>query len=235
MTASVLVLIPAFNEADNVLHVVAEVRAGLPDCDVLVVDDASTDHTGRVLESSGAAYLRLPVRLGVGGAVRAGLCYGLTRGYRAAVRLDADGQHPVEAVEPMLAALEQGDAVRGSRYLSPSSYVTPPTRRLGQRFLSALLSLLTDTPASDPTSGLWAFSPRAIEFLAEHHPSGYAEPELALLLERHALRVTEVAVKMRRRRSGESTLTFAWSLVAAARALLAFVVVPLRPLARPPP
>lgn len=232
MTSRPLVLIPAYNEADNLAHVVAEVRAEAPGCDVLVVDDGSTDDTARVLEASGAAYLRLPLRLGVGGAVRAGLCYGLARGYRAVVRLDADGQHPAEAVAPMLAALSRGDAVRGSRYLSPTAYVTPAGRRLGQRLLSALLTLLSGAPASDPTSGLWAFGPRALEFLAEHHPGGYGEPELALLLQRHALPVVEVSVEMRSRRGGASTLTPGWSLVAAARALLAFVVVPLRPLAR---
>jgi glycosyltransferase involved in cell wall biosynthesis len=235
MTAPVLVLIPAYNEAANLAPVVAEVRAAAPGCDVLVVDDGSTDDTARVLEQCGASYLRLPLRLGVGGAVRAGLCYGLERGYRAAVRLDADGQHPAEAVAPMLAALEHADAVRGSRYLAPTAYVTPAGRRLGQRLLCALLRVLTGEPASDPTSGLWAFGPKALAFLAEHHPGGYGEPELALLLQRHALSVSEVAVEMRARRSGVSTLTPGWSLVAAARALLAFLVVPLRPRSRPSP
>jgi hypothetical protein len=101
-------------------------------------------------------------------------------------------------------------------------------RRAGQQILAPLLSLVTRRQITDPTSGFWAFGPRAISFLSEHHPTGYPEPELLLLLSRNRMRVVEVPIDMRERAGGRSSLTFLRSTVALARVVLAVVVVPLR-------
>ena len=225
-----LALLPARNEAGNLARVVAELRLELPEADVLVVDDASTDETSELLPTLGVYWLRLGLCLGVGGAVRAGLRYAKRHGYEAVVRVDADGQHPAGAAKLLLEALRSSgaDAVSGSRYQQASDYQTPAARRLAQRVLAAGLTRLLGRPVTDPTSGLWAFGRRALRLLAEAHPTGYGEPELALLLSTNGLAVQEVAVQMRPRHSGESTLTLPRAVLALSRAALAMVVVPLR-------
>jgi hypothetical protein len=227
---SVLVLIPAYNEADSLPFVLAEMREHRDRFDVLVVDDGSIDETPHVLARHGVRRLRLPQHLGLGSAMRAGLRYAAWLGYRVVVRLDGDGQHDPAHLAVLLAPIGRGecDAVRGSRYLGGSGYNASGWRRAGQRALSLVLSRLTGRPVSDPTSGFWAFGPRAVELLADHHPTDYPEPELALFLHRNGLETSEVAVSMRPRRSGRSSFTPAQVLAACGRVLLAVIVVPWR-------
>ena len=226
----VLALLPAHNEQPSLSRLVGDLRRCQPGLDLLVVDDASEDGTSELLPTLPVRWLRLSVQLGIGGAVRAGLRYALWAGYDAVVRLDADGQHPAELAQKMIEALSahEVDAVRGSRYKEATPYRTPLMRRAAQRLLALGLSLLTGRKVTDPTSGLWAFGPRALRLLAEHHPTGYPEPELILLLARSGLRVCEVSVQMRERASGQSTLTLPRAGAALARAVLAMMVVPLR-------
>jgi glycosyltransferase involved in cell wall biosynthesis len=226
----VMVVVPVHNEADSISFVVSELRATCPDAGVLVVDDGSTDTTPQVLARLGVRRLRLHQHLGLGSAMRAGIRYAAWLGYRTVVRVDGDGQHDPAQLELLLDPIRQGrcDVVRGSRYLGPGSYRATGWRRLAQRALGAVLGRLTRRPVTDPTSGLWAFGPRAIDLLAEHHPTDYPEPELSLLLHRNGLATAEVAVEMRARRSGSSSFTFGRGLLAVGRVLLAVIVVPWR-------
>ncbi len=120
-TVRFLALVPAHNEAASVPGVVADVRRRCPGCDVLVVDDASSDGTDEVVARLGVRWLRLPLYVGVGAAVRAGLRYAALSGYDTVVRIDGDGQHPADQVERVLKPIRDGhaDAVLGSRYHSP--------------------------------------------------------------------------------------------------------------------
>ena len=220
-----LTLIPAHNEAANLPAVVAEIRERRPDLDILVVDDGSTDDTSQVLDRLGVRWLGWPQRRGVGCAVRAGLRYGARLGFDVIVRLDADGQHDAGAISRLLARLEQDDvdAVMGSRYAD--SYPGPA---MVKRALARVVSMASRRRVTDATSGFWALGPRAVTLLASHHPRGYPEPELHLLLSRNGLTVAEVPVRSRARLSGRSTLTLLRLLAAGARVLLAVVIVPLR-------
>jgi glycosyltransferase involved in cell wall biosynthesis len=220
-----LTLIPAHNEAANLPAVVAEIRERRPDLDILVVDDGSTDDTSQVLDRLGVRWLGWPQRRGVGCAVRAGLRYGARLGFDVIVRLDADGQHDAGAISRLLARLHEDDvdAVMGSRYAD--SYPGPA---MVKRALASVVSMASRRRVTDATSGFWALGPRAVALLAAHHPRGYPEPELHLLLSRNGLRVAEVPVRSRARLSGRSTLTLLRLLAAGARVLLAVVIVPLR-------
>lgn len=226
----VLVLIPAYNEANSLPRVIDELHAQMPDADVLVVDDASTDETPRLLQELDVKWLRLSQRLGTGAAVKAGLRYATSLGYRVVVRVDGDGQHPANAIAQVLAPVLGGraDVAIGSRYATGKSPRTPWLRRLGHRGLGAILTLLAGRRVTDPTSGFWAFGPHALRVLAEHHPSGYPEPELVLFLSRNALHVVEVPVTMRDRIAGQTSLTPQRTGIAFARLLLLLVIVPLR-------
>ena len=220
-----LAVIPAHNEAANLAAVVAGIRTHRPDLDILVVNDGSTDQTAAELERLGARWLGWPLRRGVGCAVRAGLRYGSRLGFDVIVRLDADGQHDPRDIDALLAPLRTGeaDAVLGSRYVQSGCRA-----RTVKRALAAILSFVSRRGVTDATSGFWALGPRAVSLLATHHPRGYPEPELLLLLSRNGLRVVEVPVRDLERRGGRSSLTPSRLFRAAARVLLAIIIVPLR-------
>jgi glycosyltransferase involved in cell wall biosynthesis len=196
---------------------------------ILVVDDGSTDGTPELLPQLGTKWLVLSQRLGVGGAVRAGIRYAKRTGYDYVVRIDGDGQHRACDVVRLLAPVISGraDAALGSRFLHRRRDAKG-IRRLSQAMLAACLSTVTRRTVTDPTSGFWLFGPRALRLLSGHHPAGYAEPELLLFLSRNGLTVTEVPIRMRPRISGRTSLTMPRTLLALARTALAFVVVPLR-------
>ncbi len=226
-------LVPAFNEELNLTRVVRELRRVAPDLDILVVNDGSTDGTIDLLPTLGIDWLTLPQRVGVGGAVRAGLRYAVRQGYEYVVRIDGDGQHRASDVVRMLAPVVRGrlDASIGSRFV-PTMRPRPgrrlTLRRLSQAALAGCLTVWTRQRFTDPTSGFWLFGPRAVRLLGRHHPTGYAEPELVLFLCRNGLRVGEVPIRMRPRRAGRTSITPARATLAFARTILALMMVPVR-------
>jgi glycosyltransferase involved in cell wall biosynthesis len=205
--------------------VIDEIRGQRPDLEILVVDDGSSDATRQVLEQLRVRWLGWPHRRGVGSAVRAGLRYGARLGFDVIVRLDADGQHDAADIAALLERLRDDDvdAVLGSRYADAYPGAEPL-----KRTLATVVSTVARRRITDATSGFWALGPRAVRLLASHHPRGYPEPELHLFLSRNGLKVTEVPVRSRERLSGRSSLTALRLLAAAARVLLAVVIVPLR-------
>ena len=227
--ARVIGIIPAHNERAVLPSVLGEIHSHHPALDLLVVDDGSTDGTSWMLDELGATYLRLPERMGVGSAMRAGLGYATRLGYDAAVRLDGDGQHHPEDLDVLLAPIvsRRADVVLGSRYAADAREARPVVGLI-QWLLAACMSAATGSTVTDPTSGYCAIGPRAIRLLADHHPTGYPEPELRLFLSCNGLTAVEVPVAARARLAGRSSLTPVRLLGAAARVLLALVTVPFR-------
>ena len=205
--AEVCVVVPAFNEAASVAAVVAGVRAALPRAHVVVVDDGSADATATAAALAGAAVVRLPVNLGIGGAVQTGYRYALRHGFSMAMQVDGDGQHdPQEAVRLVEAVAGGADLALGSRWLGRGDYVAPRGRRIGMHILSAMVRLRTGRTFTDTTSGFRAVGPAAMRLFADHYPTDFPEVESIVLAARAGLVVEEVPVRMVEREHGRSSI-----------------------------
>jgi glycosyltransferase involved in cell wall biosynthesis len=201
-----LVVIPAYNEEHAVATTIADVRAAVPDLDLLLVDDGSADTTARAAERAGAHTLRLPFNTGVGGAVRTGLRYALYEGYSRAVVIDADGQHEARDIPRLTAALDDGaNLAAGSRFAAgAAAYRIGRTRRTAMWFLAWVVRRITGQRFTDVTSGFRAFDRTAIALFAVEFPSEYLADTVEVLLIAFAngLTMTEVPVHIRPRQAG---------------------------------
>jgi glycosyltransferase involved in cell wall biosynthesis len=221
-----LAIVPAFNEAASIAEVVSEIRDFGPEIEVLVVDDGSTDATAAVAESAGARVLRLPVNLGIGGAVQAGYLYAFERGFDLAVQVDGDGQHDARELRRLLQPVVAGraDLAIGTRFAGPGSYRAPFARRIGIGMFATLVSLRVRQRMTDTTSGFRAVNRRGIRLFAADYPHDYPEVEALVTAARGDLRVCEVPVEMRQRTSGRSSITAFRSFYYVVKVLLALFV-----------
>ncbi|MBN2025148.1 MAG: glycosyltransferase [Actinobacteria bacterium] len=214
---AVLAVIPAHDEEGNVGEVVSEIRRVCPGLDILVVDDGSRDRTGEEALLAGAMVLRLDEKMGVGEAERRGLAFAFGQGYSFAVRLDGDGQHPADSIAKLLAPLCCGraDVALGSRFMAGSrkGYTTSRVRRLGMAYFRALLRSSTSLHFNDPTSGYRAYGRKAMYLLSRAEPLRYPEVTSLRLLTANGMKVCEVAVEMRSRQNGRSSIG-TWQAVA---------------------
>ena len=221
-----LVIIPAYNEEGSVGKVVEEVRTHLPQTDILVVSDGSTDRTSEKARASGATVLELPFNLGIGGAMQAGYQYAWQRGYDIAVQVDADGQHDPKEIGKLLKALEEKkmDMAIGSRFIGDLGYKSSTIRRIGISIFSQVISMIVRQKITDPTSGFRAANRKAIQLFASNYPQDYPEPEAVVLLHQCRLKMGEVPVGMSERYSGESSITKIRSIYYMVKVLLAIFV-----------
>ena len=221
-----LAIVPAFNEADSIAEVVSEIRDFDPDIEVLVVDDGSTDATSALADAAGARVLRLPINLGIGGAVQAGYLYAFEHGFDLAVQVDGDGQHDARELgrllEPILAG--RADLAIGTRFAGRRSYRAPLARRIGIGLFAALVSLRVRQRMTDTTSGFRAVNRRGIRLFAADYPHDYPEVESVVTAARGDLRFCEVPVEMRQRAGGKSSITTFRSFYYVVKVLLALFV-----------
>lgn len=224
-----LAIVPAFNEVEAIAATVAAIREAAPNFDVLVVDDGSSDATADVAAQAGAAVLRMPYNLGIGGAMQGGYIFALERGYEVAVQVDGDGQHDPHHLHDLLSRLQSDpelNMVTGSRFLDPQGegYRSSATRRIGIRVFSWVVSLITRQRVTDPTSGFRMTNRRGIELFARDYPHDYPEVEAILLMHAHRLRSCEIPVLMRPRLTGESAISSTQSVYYMVKVLLAVFV-----------
>jgi len=237
--ASVLVVVPAWNEQTTLPAVLREIRAALPEVDVLVVDDGSTDATASVAAAAGVpgvSVARLPVNLGVGAALRTGFRHARRRGYSVLVQVDADGQHDPAQVPKLLAELAAGaDIAIGARRRDDEAAPGQGPRRWAMTVLSVVLSRVAHTRLTDTTSGFRACNARAIDLFARSFPPDYLGDtvEALVVATRAGLVVREVEVSMRARAGGEASTGPLRSMVFLARALTALGFALTRPRSTP--
>ncbi len=231
MTDKVLIIVPAHNEEAALPGVIADLREHQPEADIVVVDDASIDDTATTAERHGAGVLRLPLNLGIGGAVQTGFRYARERGYDYALQVDGDGQHPAEAVGRLLAPVRDGsaDVVIGSRFLTGEGFQSTFLRRVGIAMFRLLCRVTTGRTITDSTSGFRAYNASAIAFLADTYPSDYPEVEAAIILSHNRFRIVEVPVEMRERQGGRSSITLGRSAYYMVKVILASLISNLKP------
>jgi glycosyltransferase involved in cell wall biosynthesis len=208
-----LIFIPAWNEEGNLPAVLDALRAEIPDADVLVVDDGSTDRTAEVAREHGAEVHSLGGNRGLRIGIAAGYRWALEHGYAFCGRVDADGQHPAHELARLLALvrMDECDVAVGSRFVSgegyePYRYRPSGARRFGTAVLRRSMTLVLRRPFADATSGLYAVNAKALPLLAEPFTSGAPEVEALVRVADAGLRLEEVPVTMEPRASGESKL-----------------------------
>ncbi len=208
-----VVFIPAWNEEENLPAVLDGLHQQLPDADVLVVDDGSTDRTAEVARGHGAEVLSLGTNQGLRIGIAAGYRWALDRGYSLCGRVDADGQHPAGELARLLERVrrDECDVAVGSRFVAgdgyaPYRYQPSAARRLGTGLLRRSVGVVLRRPFGDATSGLYAVNAKALPLLAEPYTSGAPEVEALIRLVDAGLRVDEVPVDMAPRAGGESKL-----------------------------
>jgi glycosyltransferase involved in cell wall biosynthesis len=233
-----LVFIPAWNEEGSIADVIAGVRQAMPEADVLVVDDGSTDATAARARAAGARVATLPFNQGLGAALQTGYLHALRNGYAYCAHLDADGQHPPSEVARLLADVteDRADLAIGSRYSDPRAaaaedddYRPTLSRRIGTNIFRFFLTLATRQRFTDTTSGMRAANRRVMALFSERYSPDFGELESLQRAVRQGLRVEELPVRMLARREGTSFLTPLRSAFFIFKSVIVLLVGQFRP------
>lgn len=222
----VLMIIPAYNEAENIAAVIRHLAAEASEVDYVVVNDCSKDSTAAVCKENGFHLISLPINLGIGGGVQTGYLYALEKGYDIAVQFDGDGQHDAAYIKDLIAPIESGqaDVVIGSRFVENKGFQSSAARRFGIRFLSGLIKLLCGVRVRDVTSGMRAVNRGMIEKFAQNYAQDYPEPEAILFSALAHARIMEVPVQMRERQGGTSSINLVRSMYYMVKVSIALMV-----------
>jgi glycosyltransferase involved in cell wall biosynthesis len=227
----VLIIVPAWNEQASIGATVTEIRSSLPEADLLVVDDGSSDQTRQRAVEAGATVCTLPYNLGVGGAMRAGYRFALRHGYDVAVQIDADGQHDPRYVPRLVDRLAEADIVIGARFATADDpYKVRGPRRWAMVLLAGVLSRLAHTRLTDVTSGFRVSNRRAISLFARHYPAEYLGDTVESLVigARAGCVITQEPVAMRRRMAGRASHSPVKAAVYLLRAVFALFLALVR-------
>lgn len=221
-----LVIIPAFNEEGSIVHTMEDLKKHAPDFDYLIINDSSEDDTLRVCRENRYHYLNLPVNLGIGGAVQTGYRFAYYQGYDLAVQFDGDGQHRAEYLSVMKEKMmrEHADMVIGSRFIRMEGYQSSYMRRIGIRYFSLLIRLVTGCRITDPTSGMRMVNRKLLQKFMDDYPKDYPEPESVTDILTKKYKVCEIPVEMNGRNSGTSSISMISSIYYMVKVSLAIVI-----------
>lgn len=214
MKKKILLIIPAYNEEENILKVCNLIKKD-GRYDYIIINDGSTDNTKSICENKKLNHVTLVHNLGIGGAVQTGYKYAQENDYDIAVQFDGDGQHDIRYVESIIEPIIAGKAnmVIGSRYIeNKSKFRSTIARQLGIRIISFFIKLTTRKKILDTTSGFRAVDKKIISMFAKDYPLEYPEPVSTVELLKKKMIIKEVAVEMNERNGGTSSIK-AWKTV----------------------
>lgn len=226
----VLIILPAWNEAEGLPKILREIQQKLPGVDTLVVDDGSTDSTAAVAAAHGSRVAQLPYNLGVGGAMRFGYRYAHLHDYDVAIQCDADGQHDPAYVPALLEQLRTADLAIGARFAGEGSYKVRGPRAWAMKLLSVVLSRIARTRLTDTTSGFKACNRSMIEFFSYWYPVEYLGDTIESMVgaARCGFVIRQVPVSMRERTTGTPSASPIKATVYLARAGLVLLLALIR-------
>lgn len=201
-----LIIIPAYNEAENIEKVVDNIVNNYPEYDYVVVNDGSTDATRKICKARGYNLLDLPVNVGLAGAIKSGIKYANYYQYEYAVQIDGDGQHNPVFINDMLSKMKESDAdiVIGSRFVTEKKPFS--MRMLGSNMISMAIWLTTGKHIKDVTSGMRLFNKKMIKKFGYQMNYG-PEPDTLAFLLNCGIKIKEVQATMKEREAGVSYLT----------------------------
>jgi glycosyltransferase involved in cell wall biosynthesis len=228
----VLIIIPAYNEAETIPELLEQIRSLNQNWDVLVVNDASKDTTEFLARQSGLAeVVSLPFNLGIGGAVQTGFKYAVRKNYDIALQFDGDGQHPAGQILSLIQMVVTGEAdvVIGSRFNRKNTGIkTHFMRRTGIKIFEWFSFLLIRQRITDHTSGFRAYNRKAFTFLASNYPTDYPEPEVVILLGKNNFVMKETFTQMHERKGGVSSIPISRGPYYMIKVLLAMFMAAIR-------
>ena len=206
-----LIIVPAYNESENIVRVIEELRDTVPQYDYVVVNDGSWDSTAEICRENGFQLLDLPVNIGLTGAFQTGMRYAYEKGYDAAIQIDADGQHDPAYIPQMVEIMREkgADMVIGSRFVTEKK---PHTLRMfGNTIIEIAIRLTTGKKLTDPTSGMRLYNRKLMKEMA-YGINFSPEPDTVSHLLRSGADVEELQVTIRERVAGESYLSIGKSI-----------------------
>lgn len=221
-----LIIIPAYNEQENIKNVVNNIKKLHPEMDYLIVNDGSTDETEKICRLNHFQFISLPINLGIGGAVQAGYRYALQNDYDIAIQMDGDGQHDPQYLDRLIEpiAANRVNATIGSRFLEREGFQSSGTRRLGIKILSGLIYICTGTKIKDVTSGYRAVDRNLIKIYVSNYSLDYPEPEAIVTAVVHGMKIQEVPVVMRERMAGKSSIDLKKSIYYMVKVSLSVII-----------
>lgn len=236
MEKKVLLVIPAYNEEDNILKTYNSIleynKSHKTSFDMIVINDGSRDNTEIILNQNNIPHITLIHNLGIGGAVQTGYKYAYQNDYDIAIQFDGDGQHDVNYVSRIIEPLLNGEASMsiGSRFVDSSSseFKSTKARQMGIKLISSFIKFFTDKKVYDVTSGFRAIDRSLIDRFSKEYPLEYPEPISTTEILKEGCIISEVPVSMNERIGGVSSIRSWKNVYYMLNVLLSIVIIGLR-------
>ncbi len=222
----VLIIIPAYNESENIERLVDNLIENYPQYDYVIVNDCSSDGTEEIIRRRGYNYISLPVNLGIGGGVQCGYLYAVQHDYDVAIQIDGDGQHDPAYIEELIRPIIEGktDIAIGSRFIKKEGFQTSFMRRFGIGIIKFVIKMCCGVTITDTTSGFRASNKAATKYFSMHYANDYPEPEAIVEASLNGFKILEVPVVMKERRGGISSINAKRSVYYMIKVSLALIV-----------
>lgn len=203
----IIFVIPAYNEEKHIASVIDDIHKNMPEADIVITNDYSSDKTREIVESLGVPVMNVPFNMGYAMAVQTGIKYACFNDYDYVIQFDADGQHLASEAKKLVFRMEETSAniVIGSRFLAKTDYQHPFFRKLGTKMFQIIIKLFCKKDITDPTSGFQLLDRSVIERYAKM--GKYPEfPDANLIIEMlmEGYKIEETSVKMKLNDEGKS-------------------------------